>query len=221
MVWWADAWEKNKFGMQFTADTADQFMDRNAAGPDVISNAAEGCANTAEAIQQAFGPGFKDAMKEAALEKQYDKIYAYIKELKGKIEMQDPGLWDTVVGPMMIRRVINTFLQDKKARGFTRSLADTLSGRASSISETYTETEDFHRPWSWDASDVLNFLEGAVGLTSGKVIPKELMKEMRKYSRSLGIDIFLNHFLPIFGMVSIALFVSFMRSAAKENEKNN
>ncbi|MCX7996192.1 MAG: hypothetical protein N2691_00325 [Patescibacteria group bacterium] len=222
--WWAEAWEKGLFQMEFTSDTADQFLDRNATGPDTIANAAEGCANTAEAISEFFGFKFKAALKQAAIEKDFTKIYELMGELKDKIEMQDGSLWDHVVGPLMVKRILNTFMRDERSYGFlgAGNLVDTIADRPSSISETYTESEGpgRKRPWSWTRTDALDFLDGAKGMTSGQKIDNDMFKKLRKYAKAGSWEMFFRVMLPVLGMAALAVFVLAMQQGIKENKGN-
>lgn len=221
MDWWATSWKDYKFGMTFMHDTADQFMDRNRTGPDTIANAAENCAGTAEAIKKSFGAGFKDKCKEAAVGKKLEPLYEHIGELKNSIEVVDGDIWDKIVAPIMVKRIINTFMKDEKALAFMGDLTDALANRPGSISETYTAQEDFQGPWSWDRNDVHDFLEGAIGPTSGKVISKDLFKEMKKYGLASTWELFVHHILPIFGLAVFAVVFLAASQGAKEYGGDN
>jgi hypothetical protein len=215
MEWWSESWKSYRFGMTFSADTAGQFLDRNRTGADTTARAADFASNTAEVTKKAFLFGIKDVMKSAAIDHSFDPIYEYMRDLKNTLEAQDAGLAQDVM-EVLGKRVINTFLRDKKALKAGGSLRDAVSGRAGSISETYTDEEDFDRPWSWDRNDVADFLEGAVGMTSGKFLEKEKAEALRKFGKASRWEIFRRHWLPVIGLSVVALVAAGIFAGMKE-----
>jgi hypothetical protein len=217
MDWWADAWKDYKFGMTFTADTADQFMDRSRTGEDTIYQATEFCANAAEVMKKHFLVGMKKACKQAAMERNFKPLYDYLKEIKDPIDGQDDGLSQKMI-QLMMRRMINTMRKDERALAMGGDLSDAMSGRTGSISETYTGEENFTRVWSWDRNDIGDFIEGAHGKTSGKILSdKKEVKKMKRYGHAKFFDILKHHLLPITGLAMVSLLAFIAYQASKQD----
>lgn len=218
MDWWADAWKEYKFGMTFTADTADQFMDRSRTGEDTIYQATEFCANAAEVMKKHFLVGMKKACKQAAMERSFKPLYDYLKEIKDPIDGQDDALSQKMIR-LMMRRMINAMRKDERAARFGGDYLDAVSGRAGSISETYTGEENFNRVWSWDKNDISDFVEGAHGKSSGKVLSeKKEVKKMKKFGKASFWNLLRSHYLPLTGMALGAVGLYLLIQASKDDK---
>jgi hypothetical protein len=118
----------------------------------------------------------------------------------------------------MMRRMINTMRKDERALAMGGDLSDAMSGRTGSISETYTGEENFTRVWSWDRNDIGDFIEGAHGKTSGKILSdKKEVKKMKRYGHAKFFDILKHHLLPITGLAMVSLLAFIAYQASKQD----
>ena len=161
----------------------------------------------------------KKACKQAAMEKSFKPLYDYLKEIKDPIDGQDDGLSQRMIN-LMMRRMINTMRKDNIALSWMGDYKDAISGRPGSISETYTGEENFKRVWSWDRNDIGDFIEGAHGPTSGKILSdKKDVKKMKKFGHAKWTDILRYHILPIAGYAALGLVALSLIQGAKDTNK--
>jgi hypothetical protein len=218
MEWWPDAWKDYKMGMTFMSDTADQFMDRSRTGEDTIYQATDNAANTAEVMKKHFLVGMKNVCKQASMERSFKPLYDYLMEIKNPIDSQDGDLAQDMI-MLMTKRIITAMRKDGRASGFLGDVYDTTSGRAGSISETYTGEENFNRAWSWDKNDISDFLDGEHGISGGKIIAtKDRRDALKKYGHARFRDVFRSHILPLLGTGAIALGLFLAYEGNKEKK---
>lgn len=205
-------------------DSARSFTRMSETGPDTVARAADWAASTVEVVRKAMSIDIRSACKKAALQRDYEPLYEFIREVKNQVEMADGDVADNIVVPILTRRIINTFKKDEKgSTHFTKvpvlsELRDSIAKRPDSVSQLYTQQEDGQFGWSWDTDDTFNFIQGLAGKTSGGLMTAEQKKQAILYGKTTFYDRLVKKYVPV-GLIGIAALVAFTIKVAMDDQK--
>ncbi len=155
--WFADTWKSYGFGMQFTADTAGQFMDRSATGEETIARTAEACKVVAEATKNyVAGGGFLEGMNGAVRNgrKSWDELHKGIADVYKSAKSED-----TDKAKEITRNLVNWAVmglrRDDRARNPAGRLKFQMERRKTSIASVKVGEGP---AFDWDADDIYDFV---------------------------------------------------------------
>lgn len=178
VVWFNDAWKDYKFGMTFTGDTAGQFMNRAATGPETVARGAGYCQFTAEVVKNAMNPGAEgmmwDTAKNVGRSGDFSGIPKFLSAIKTPIKGEDGDLASEVTAEMF-QETLLILRRDTAATKLFGREAYSVAKRKTSIAASFVEEGT---AYDLDAEGVGRVVSNVLAKA---VIPKHTKPDKRVY----------------------------------------
>ncbi len=175
--WFADTWRDYGFGMQFTADSAGQFMNRSATGEELISRTAEASQVISEATKNVFASNaFLDGINASVRNgrSEWDKLREPISEVYSSAKQEDGD-----IAKQITRDLVNwasiALRRDDRYRGDWKK----LNAQFGRIQTSLAARKVGEGPaYDWDSQDIFDFVSL---FTQKNIIPQYTSEKKMKY----------------------------------------
>lgn len=175
--WFAETWKSGGFGMQFTADSAGQFMNRSATGEELISRTAEASMVISEATKNfVAGGAMLDGINAAVRtgREGWKEMYEGVKEVYSSAKMEDGDIAKSLVRQLTNWQIL-ALRRDYDAMGPNEKLHFQMLNKNSSLA---AQKVGEGVSYDWGPADIYDYV---LLFAEKNIIPKYAKEENWQY----------------------------------------
>ncbi|HRN70301.1 MAG TPA: hypothetical protein PLS49_03880, partial [Candidatus Woesebacteria bacterium] len=154
--WFADTWKEYGFGMQFTADTAGQFMNRSATGEELIARTAEASQVVSETTKNFVSGALLDGINSAVRKGRggWEDLYEGVSEVYSQAKGEDGDIAKKLVRDLTNWQIL-ALRRDSRAKGLLGKLGFQTADKNSSLA---AKKVGEGTAYDWRPNDIYEYL---------------------------------------------------------------